>query len=88
MNRIEIRTSKVNFPVAAYAVVGRDETPIDAVKRSIERTSGGWLGLRLDSYTQDRQGRTNGETHRATLAERKQAPGGGYGVIAEFFIYI
>lgn len=81
-------TSK-SLPIAKFAIARDGERPIEAIRRSIERTTGK-LGYtcRLDSWTQDRKGRVIGQTYAMTLVERKPFRDGSYSVAAEIRVYV
>ncbi len=77
------------LPIATFAVAKTDERPIDAVRRSIERTTGlDVYSCRCESWEQDRAGNRIGETYSMTLTGREKIPGGGRPIAAEIRVYI
>ena len=73
-----------SIPATAYAVLLDDETPLQAVKRSIERrTRTDCYTSRLDSWTE-----TGSATYQCTFVWPKPIADGGYGVAGELWITI
>lgn len=86
--RIEFSLSNSRLNHAEYAVMQDGERPIDAVCRSLERTTGySARGKQRNSWQEDRDGNVIGETWRITLVERK-AYHCGHAVMGETFVYL
>ena len=88
MKRVTFSASNNRLPFASFAVVRPGESAIDAVRRSIERTTG-YLAYSCRSahYTRDNSGTVTSETLSITLTERKRV-NGGHGVVAEIQVTI
>lgn len=88
--KIRFSTSTKRFQFATFAVAKTGEAPIDAVTRSIARTTKQRVHFaRLESWSQNRRGERTDETYSVTLTENTQSRrGGGWGVVAEFRVYL
>lgn len=90
MKKITFTADTRRHTVASFAVAKDNETPIEAVKRSIERTSGYRVHYaRHMHWTQNHDGSHASDTFQVTLTERTQnRQGGGWGVTGEFGVTI
>lgn len=90
MRRVKFSCTS-RFDMAEYAVAKDEERDIDAVRRSIERTTGLLAyTCRSDHWTQDSSGKKTSETFAITLTERKPVSwdARAYGVIAQVLVTI
>lgn len=90
MTKVVFSSSTKKFCLAEYAIAKGDESPVEAVERSIARTTGYRVvsgGVR--SWTENSKGIKESETINITLTEKKQfRRGGGYGVVGEFRVCV
>ena len=88
MAKIQFSHTGRRFSIAEYAIAKPHETAIEAVTRSIERTTGCVAHKgRVNHWTEDRDRRITSETHCITLTGPKSKTG-GYPVRGEIQVTI
>lgn len=90
MKKIIFNADTRRHAVASFAVAKDNEAPIEAVKRSIARTTGYRVHFaRHVSWTQNKNGSHTSDTFQITLTTRTQNQrGGGWGVTGEFCVTV